>query len=517
MQSSGTRNNIWSGVMNFPGNKYEYKKSLCQLRQWLVGQVYPRIPLKPQGQELAQIAKTLSHLAGNEPTTYESGIVQTSATGSANLLTRQVERAMTQVLGRGPGRGPDGFMSALTGAFPTDAKGQVVFTPTRSLVSLYGSNGNGSTGQISVEQANLYRMGSLLATDGLRVLEGLKPFDPKADIDAVEALRGLIRSGISSLVEEFGRLDEPRNERVEHYLRSLLLHLLNFGKAVFAPNAQDIEEEEVQRYLISGLRDIELAQDCIKAFIKKNVHPVTVDDEAQLAGYELLLNYIVGLVWAWLRFRSTEIAETASDNYSARLSRASVLLPIIADSNASLMAAMDSVGFTQNERRSSSAKFSSLKPDPGPVLELIQPPTSDRENIPYSLADITVNDLNDWIDRFASVESPSILASSGRYGLETVVDQADTLFWVIGLALYTLSEKEDQPLTKLTSPAAESGEAENVVDMQQIVTPETGSGQSSLLQEIFTYERVKQSLRELLFYLKDLADLACPPPTDSAA
>jgi hypothetical protein len=216
--------------------------------------------------------------------------------------------------------------------------------------------------------------------------------------------------------------------------------------------------------------------------IKQYVHPVTVDDEAQIAGYELLLSYLAGIALAWQKFcSSSELAEVAANNYSANLSRASVLLPIIAGSNASFMAAMDSVGFTQSERRSSSAKFSTLSRDD----------LAFNNSIKYSLADITVNDLNDWIDRFANVESPSLLATSGRYGLESVVDQADTLFWVIGLPFYTLFAATNN-----------SG---------------TSNGSSSLLQEILSYERVKQSLRELLAHLKDLADLACPPSDKGGA
>jgi hypothetical protein len=78
------------------------------------------------------------------------------------------------------------------------------------------------------------------------------------------------------------------------------------------------------------------------------------------------------------------------------------------------------------------------------------------------LTKITVNDLNSWIDRFASIESPSILAAAGQFGLDSVTDQADTLFWVIGLVLDYILYNDD------------------------------GKNSTLLLKEILSYERVKQ-------------------------
>jgi hypothetical protein len=81
------------------------------------------------------------------------------------------------------------------------------------------------------------------------------------------------------------------------------------------------------------------------------------------------------------------------------------LLPTIAEGNNNFMAALDSIGFTETERRSSASRFTSLGNDPK-----------------LALPDLTVNDLNEWIDRFASLEAPRYLADSGQYGLESVTD-----------------------------------------------------------------------------------------------
>jgi hypothetical protein len=50
---------------------------------------------------------------------------------------------------------------------------------------------------------------------------GLQPFVPEAETDKVEALRAMVKSEISTLVEEFGRVEEPRADRIESYLRAL--------------------------------------------------------------------------------------------------------------------------------------------------------------------------------------------------------------------------------------------------------------------------------------------------------
>jgi hypothetical protein len=438
-------------------------------------------------QQLAQIAQILGRSAGNEPTIYDNGSSRSSASGNANALTQQVERALTQVLGRTPGRGYDGFVTALNSAFPTDAYGQVMTTPTRSVVSLAGNGnysnvGNGyyspasmgnypaagsgyspappnsnGVGQLSVEQANLYRQASINAADALRVLEALQPFDPIADIDAVEALRALIRSQINTLVDEFGRIDEPRRDRVEPYLDTLDSSIIQLGeKARLTTTA---------------------------------VFPVTLSDETQVAGFELLRNYADTLRAIFEQFLATK-GTTVTGQYSERLSRSYIMLPVISDSNTSFMAAMDSIGFTASERRSDAALFSILKglnpnePDntEGTVghtfIEL--PFFAQNGTTPITpvfelvLPDITVNDFNEWVERFVTIEAPSILSASGQFGLNFVTDQADTLFWVIGMVLDAVKDDTSKNL---------------------------------LLGKVLSFERVQQTLSEFLFQLDTLADL----------
>jgi hypothetical protein len=69
----------------------------------------------------------------------------------------------------------------------------------------------------------------------------------------------------------------------------------------------------------------------------RSILPVTAEDEAQVAGYELLINYVKTLQDIWQRYAATTESETKiTGRYSERLSRVNVMLPVIADSNASL-------------------------------------------------------------------------------------------------------------------------------------------------------------------------------------
>jgi len=423
---------------------------------------------------LNDIANSFSRFAAYQQTAFDNGASRSSTSNDASSMERQVQRALQQVLGGAIGRGPNSFMKALSGAFPTTETSegqQVAFTSSRSMVSLYspGRSGNGTypadnyssgtmladgyAGTISARQANLYRQASITALDALRVLEGLTPFFPLAESDQVESLRSLIRSEINSLVEEFGRVEEPRTDRVLTYFSALTLHVKGFGELAFLDNPERV---------------------------------VTVEDEAQTAGFELLNNYTLTLRRIWDRFFDLDRKAPDSFSLSERVERANILLPVVAQVNTDFEAAMDSVGFAESERRSLAARFDTLK---GLGIESLRSPGAASVQALISLAvsiddtlpDITVYDLTEWIDRFANLEGPGILADSGQFGLDFVTDQADRIFWVIAPVVAHLE------LDKL-------GFALGTANLEQILSN----------------ERARFALNNLLSQLDSLADLSVP-------
>lgn len=418
--------------------------------------------IRPQGSaggngevdQLGFIAGVLSRAAGTQQTAFEGGVSSSSSAATGvSLMERQVQRAISQVMGRGA-NSPDTFIAALNDTFPTNQNGRVAAVPSRSVISMLGLQNNGSAltaaglaGQISIEQANLYRQASIIGNDALLVLQGIQPFSPQVNLSQMEALRSLISTSLRTLLEEFGRVDEPRRERVASYFSALGFqgaecqgggYLTEFGKAALL--------------------------DC--RYLDQN-KPSRLSDEGQIAAYELLKGYAKSLFEIWScfekQFYPKDQPGTASLLFSDRLARANVLISVLGEGNRNFMSALDSIGFTENERRSKATEFSRLERFAG-----------------FPLPHLTVNDLNEWLERFTSLEAPAILTDSGRYGLAFVTQQADKLFWTL------------VPIIAFIRTA----------DRTTI-----GSSKPVLLQALL-HERVTWSLDDMLNQLQSLADLA---------
>ena len=175
--------------------------------------------------EVRRLADTFKRYASTQETAYDNGAARPSGGGWCPRTTSRSRDA--QVLGRSPGQSGDAFAAALDGAFPMAADGRIGTTPARaSLVSSAQRKRRplaaaGLSGQLSAEQATLYRQATTVTNDALRVLAGLQSFSPIAEADRIESLRALVKSEFNSLIDEFGRVDEPRTNRVKIYLKSL--------------------------------------------------------------------------------------------------------------------------------------------------------------------------------------------------------------------------------------------------------------------------------------------------------
>lgn len=399
--------------------------------------------------QLSQIAGILSRFSANQQTVFESAGVQGASIGSANLLERKVQRALSQVMGRATSS-PETFVSALNSTFVIPDKwgntqavqGGISYTePT--------SSGTPTNGSLPVEQANLYRQANVIAQDALKILRDIQPFTPDADQDCIEALRSLIATEIKLLVEEFGRIEGPRQGRVESCFAALLgggtVHR-NGSKSNNTPSTGHVARfGEVSN-------------------LNYRYAPTTLSDEMDLANFELLKNYVNTLQDIWQKY-DVPASGNGMPHYSDRLGKARTLLSVIVESNRNLIAALDSVGFTENERKSNASRFT--------LLDFTD------SNLDHYFPDMTVHDLCEWVDRYASLESPPILADSGQYGLDFVTYQADRLFWTM------------VPVVAFIK-----------------TTDASNTFNKPFLAQVLLQERVGWALDELMNQLNTLADLA---------
>jgi hypothetical protein len=442
------------------------------LREQLIDRLYPTPAIRNpytgsqnqaerQIQALNDLAGSFSRYAGSQQTAFDSGSSRSSSSADADQMKRQVERAINQVLGGATGRNADSFINALNATFPASSTSegkQVVFSPSRGMVSLYspnapasdgysnGTNAASSVGQISARQAALYRQASIVASDALKVLAGINPFVPEAIGEQVEGLRSQIGSEIDVIYREFSRVEEPRPELVRAYFDELTLHLDEFGR---------------------------------RAFLNDPTIVATSEDEAQVAGFELLKNYARTMRKAWDAYYKGD-RQRAFLSLSERIDRAYILLPILAQANNDFEAAMDSVDFTEADRRSLAAKFNVLK-DPKSTIQYTIAGNNTSVRIRLRKPDMTVYDLTEWLDRYSTVDAQKSLALSGQYGLDFTADQADTLFWVIAPVVAHL---------KTTSTPISSG--------------------GTTLEQVLSNERVDWALNNVLSQLDALAQLDVP-------
>lgn len=445
-----------------------------QLRDGLMLQLYPTRGASTVGTNgtdaiLTNLLGSFQRFAGNQQTAYDNNSVRSSPTSSsASSLERQVDSAIAQALRKTPGRGATNFVKALDAAYPRSKSGQTATVSSRSQVVLYNSDENGKSsglGELSTRQLALHRQTSIVAADALKILEELQPFVPDSDNDRVEALRSLIQSQITLLVEEFGRDDEPRSARVESALKSLREYVREFGKQ-------------------AQLNDPTLV--------------AILDDENQTTKFELLSSYTKAISQVWGNYYRPG-KSSQSQSLSEKVDRARVLLPIVSQATIDFSDALESVGLSESERRSRASLFSTLNVD-AVVDAAIEQDTGtgtsgfreraatgisqgksvrvvERTPIGKWLPDITVSDLIDWLDRFSNMEAPSALEST--YGIDFVTNQSDRLFWTIAAIVAHL---------KTTGTFSQGGK--------------------SMLEQILSNERVSWSLDNLLSQLQALADLA---------
>lgn len=341
-----------------------------------------------------ELSSAVKDIATFIPTKAEStGGVGGGGGATGSFAAQRVSKVVAQLLGRpigpiGGGGDPRSFMAALTGAFP-EKDGQIVLEPVRAVVSLEVERG-----QLAASQGTLFREVQLIVNDALKVLEGLHSITFQTDKEKEEALKQIVRSEFSSLSGEAGRVDRPRKSRVDEIFAQLL------GTGTSTPT-DGSHLRRLRKEL--GLNIMGMGPNAMRDDLT-NQDLVTSEEAQLIASMDLLDQYANTLVGSFTTFFGTLAGmDPSNGSFSGRLAFVSTLFSVVAASVREVEADMDAVELSQPERR---------------TAFIFDPTVKVKGTFPFR---ISINSILSWVEDFASVEGPDLIAKSGLIGLNRVI------------------------------------------------------------------------------------------------
>ena len=266
-----------------------------------------------------------------------------------------------------------GFTAALTKSFQLrEVEGHVEwdFKPQFYMVQA-------DLGEITGAQASIYTRAKVALEQTLPLLDGLKPLRPDVDDEDVQAMRAIVRTELSELVQELGAVGGPRVQRGDSIFGLLLGN---------DPGSHYDKPENVEGQL-GELRDR-------LGLERQRVN--TIGEEQNFTNFIILVDYTNSLHQTWISQRGFFVRDSSDPFLGTELVLLSQLLEVIAESVRDAAAAMDSVNFGPAERQ---------------TTELLL--TLDG-GVPHPM---TVAELLDWVENFATVEGRQLLQDGGKDGV----------------------------------------------------------------------------------------------------
>jgi hypothetical protein len=286
-------------------------------------------------------------------------------------LEQIVDGAMMEVVGRKVIRDdPKAFRESLDRAFVIERvndKRKIRWVPRVYVVQTELG------GAITGAQASLYRRAKAALDDALPLLDGLEPLTPSPDEQEIEAIRAIVRTEFTELVNELGLEGGPRPRRVDDIF-SLLVDRLGRLEQTFGLDPDNV---------------------------------ITVDEEQNLTDFLVIQDYVIGLQTTWEKFRDQFAGTKFLGTQLVLLERA---LSSVSESVEETYRVMDSVFLGPAERQTVRIEFT--QPLPG---ESEPPPP------------MFVEELLSWVSRFATVEGPTLIQDGGKRGVEAIGEIGDLL------------------------------------------------------------------------------------------
>jgi hypothetical protein len=344
----------------------------------------------------------MTESVGNPPSSsYGGGAGGGGAVGGSGSLPllQLATQTITNVLGWKP-KDDDakGFVGALTQSFSLkDVEGHVEATWTPRTYAVQTDLAGG----ISGAQASLYTRANEALQQSLPLLDGLYALNPDSDVEMVTALKDIVTSQFTELVNELGYPGGPRISRVNQYFFLLLGNTLPNTSTTGYPVASDPDKI---KGTLGKLRD-ELQLQSFSHYVN------TIEDEQDITNYRILSDYLTSLAQSWVNNVGFFGLDTKKAFLGTQLVLLSRQLSVIGETVGEVRFALDSVFIGPSERQTLQLELG--KGEPAMFIE----------------------DILSWTEAFAKDEGPQLIQNAGKLGvgdgfipvvtkLETLVGEA---------------------------------------------------------------------------------------------
>jgi hypothetical protein len=377
------------------------------------------------------------------PRSYGPGAAGTGSIGQT------VEIALRDVLGWRPKAGDSkGFTAALTQSFNlkwVEGHTEATWVPRNYAVAVQAD-----MGAITGAQASIYARAKVALDQSSPLLDGLTSLRPDILPEDQEAIRSIVRSELTQLVNELGLEGGPRAQRVDElfgYLLGLqpnsisppvptaeqLVYSQEWSKRVPVPLVAPKPyppggpwPDKTGHPLSTHLGELGLR------FGMERVRVDTIEDEQDLTNFIILVDYITSLWQTWIAQRPyfNRLDKKGYEPYlGTQLVLVSRDLAVVAESVQEVNFTMDSVFLGPAERQTLQLNFSDSKNKGLTIHDLPMPPPtrSGTFTFPDGTSPLFVAELLDWIDRFTSEEGPRLIQDAGKDGVSALKPTLDWL------------------------------------------------------------------------------------------
>lgn len=309
-------------------------------------------------------------------TTGAGGGAGTSGRMSAGPTAMQ---AISQVLGwKLNDDDPAGFVGALTQSFTlTEVEGHTQSTWTPRSYTVQTDLSGGITGA----QASMYTRAKEALDQSLPLLDGLYALNPDSDPEMIDALKDIVKSQLTELVNELGTLGGPRQFRVNQYFHLLI----DLQTHTSPPSLTTTEPDDIKGNL-GRLRD-ELSVKSTSRFVN------TIEDEQDMTNFRILSDYLTSLAQTWINNYQFFGLDTKQPFLGTQLVLLSRQLSVIAETVDEVRFTLDSVFIGQAERQTLQLEFTSGDPA------------------------LYIEDLLQISQDFSRVEGPQLIQNAGKLGV----------------------------------------------------------------------------------------------------